>query len=197
MWQLLLVSTNYRPWHWKISVRIFLGFSILLCRGLYLALGYYKNPISGSPAWSHQVLHLVILFLALLPFLMKVTYNKCLIPFLKITNCFYPPSFLCREQGASCHELFSPSPFEEKNKIDWSSCPYALLVPFILWWDMPIKRNTKWSMSNLLEMKRWLRLGSFFRERLLNFAARLVSNFWRANDKWMLLLEYSGSASSL
>ena len=109
---------------------------------------------------------------------------------------FLSPLSLCREQGLLPWVIFTITSWGKK-KIDWSSCPYALLVPFILWWDMPIKRNTKWSMSNLLGMKRWLRLGSFFRERLLDFAARLVSNFWRANDKWMLLLEYSGSASSL
>ena len=194
MW--LLVSTNYRPWHWKISVRIFLGFSILLCRGRSvfssgLQKSHFRVPclISSSVASSYSFP---------CPFTLSDEGDLQQVPnsFFKDYKLFLSPLFLFTNK-ASCHELFSPSPFEEKNKIDWSSCPYALLVPFILWWDMPIKRNTKWSMSNLLEMKCWLRLGSFFRERLLNFAARLVSNFWRANDKWMLLLEYSGSASSL
>ena len=37
----------------------------------------------------------------------------------------------------------------------------------------------------------------FFPWKALRLCRKLVSNFWRTNDKWMLLLEYSGSASSL
>ena len=76
-WYLLI--TDLGTSMWKTKWGYFCDFPPCDTEVCILALGY-KKPISGSPASSHQMLHLIILFLALLPFLMKVTYNKALIP---------------------------------------------------------------------------------------------------------------------
>ena len=170
MW--LLVFTYYRPWHFHVKnqMRIFLRFSTLRYRGLYFSFGLQKAHFRVSCLISSNV---ASGYSFPCPFTLSDEGDLQQGPnsFKDYKLFLSPLLFYVGNTGPSAMSYFHHHLSREKNKIDWSSCPYALLVPFILWWDMPIKRNTKWSMSNLLGMKRWLRVGSFFRERLFDFAA--------------------------